>query len=62
MMISWLLCEAFIKNRDSTINYLNENKLNKFVLYKTISKCRDSYRVSSEDKEFLIKYKAKFDK
>lgn len=62
MMIAWLLCEAFIKNRDLTIKYLDNNRLNSFVINKTISKCRDSFRVSREDKKFLLKYRAKFDK
>lgn len=59
MMIAWLLCEAFIKNRDYTLNYLDNNKLNEFVINKTISKCRDSFRVSKNDKELLLKYKRK---
>lgn len=59
MMIAWLLCEAFIKNRECTLEYLDNDKLNDFVMNKTISKCRDSYRVSKEDKELLLKYKRK---
>ena len=37
--------------------YLNKNKLNKFTINKAISKCRDSYRVTKEDKEMLLQYK-----
>lgn len=59
MAISWLLCECFIKNREETLYFLDNNKLNKFVTNKMISKCRDSFRVSKEDKEFLLKYKIK---
>ena len=33
--------------------------LNDFVINKTISKCRDSFRVSAEDKEMLLGFKRK---
>lgn len=59
MIISWLLCESFIKNRDLTLKYLSDNKLNNFVINKVVSKCRDSYRVSLEDKELLLSFKRK---
>ena len=51
------MCELIIKNREQTLEYLKHHKLNDFTINKTISKCRDSYRVSKEDKEFLLKYK-----
>ena len=57
MAISWLMCELIIKNREQTLEYLKHHKLNDFTINKTISKCRDSFRVSKEDKEFLLKYK-----
>ncbi len=57
MMNAWLLCECFIKERDLTLKYLDKNKLNKFTINKAISKCRDSYRVTKEDKEMLLSYK-----
>ena len=57
MAISWLMCELIIKNRKQTLEYLKHHKLNDFTINKTISKCRDSFRVSKEDKEFLLKYK-----
>lgn len=59
MMNAWLFCECFIKRRDETVNFLNNHKLNKFTINKGISKCRDSYRVSKEDKEMLLNYKVK---
>lgn len=59
MMIAWLLCECFIKQREETIKFLKTNKLNKFAINKAISKCRDSYRVSKKDKELLLKYRIK---
>lgn len=57
MMVSWLLCEAFIHNRELTIKYLDNNRLNSFTINKFVSKCRDSFRVSKEDKDMLLKYK-----
>lgn len=59
MIIAWLLCEAFIKNRNMTLEYLNNAKLSDFVVNKTISKCRDSYRVSDMDKKMLLGFKRK---
>ena len=59
MMNAWLLCECFIKRKNETTNFLKDHKLNRFTINKAISKCRDSYRVSSEDKEMLLKYKIK---
>ena len=57
MMIAWLVAEAFIKHRDKTLEYLSHHKLNKFSINKAIQKCRDSYRVSVNDKQMLLKYK-----
>jgi 3-methyladenine DNA glycosylase AlkD len=59
MMNAWLFCECFIKRREKTIKFLKSHKLNKFTINKGISKCRDSYRVSTEDKEMLLKYRIK---
>lgn len=59
MMNAWLFCECFIKRRDKTIDFLKCHKLNKFTINKGISKCRDSYRVSKEDKQMLIQYRAR---
>lgn len=53
MATSWLLAEMFIKYPAKTINYLKKSKVNNFVFNKTISKIRDSYRVSKEVKEVL---------
>lgn len=57
MAISWLLCECLIKQRNETINYLNNHNLNNFVLNKFISKCKDSFRVDIQDKILLNNYK-----
>ncbi len=57
MAVAWLCCELMINNRDAFLKYLKHHKLNDFTINKAISKCRDSYRVSKEDKEMLLKYK-----
>ena len=57
MCASWLLCECFIKERQTTLEYFRRNSTNNFIINKAISKCRDSFRVSSEDKKCLINFK-----
>lgn len=57
MMIGWLLCELYIKDQVGTLNYLKTNKLNKQATNMFIQKCRDSFRVSDQDKAMLLKYK-----
>ena len=53
MAIAWTLCEMYIKQKDKTLKYLENNKLNSFVINKTISKIKDLYRVTQEEKEYL---------
>lgn len=53
MAIAWLLSMAFVKFREKTLLVLKTQTLDKFVQNKTISKCRDSFQVSKEDKEML---------
>jgi len=57
MAVAWLCCELMIKNRKEFVEYLKHHHLNDFTINKTISKCRDSYRVSNQDKEMLLKYR-----
>ena len=57
MAAAWLLCECFIKQREKTLEFLQDCSLNNFVVNKAIQKCRDSFRVSREDKEMLLKFK-----
>lgn len=59
MAVAWLVCELMIKNRKETLEYLKHNNLNDFTVNKAISKCRDSFRISAQDKELLLKYKRK---
>lgn len=57
MAISWTICEMYIKYKDKTLKYMKKNKLNSFVQNKTISKIKDSYRISKEEKEYLNQLK-----
>lgn len=54
MAIAWYFSHALINYFDKTI-YIFKDKLlsNKFVHNKSISKCVDSYRISSEKKNYL---------
>lgn len=64
MANAWLICECFARAREQTLAYLqcgvNGNgapRLNAFTINKAISKCRDSFRVSAEDKQALLRFK-----
>lgn len=57
MAEAWLVCEMYIKYPDKTLEFIKNNNLNKFTQNKSISKIRDSYRVSKEEKDLLIKYR-----
>lgn len=53
MAIAWLLSFCYIKYPDKTIKILEEKKLSKWIQNKSISKIRDSYRVSKHEKDYL---------
>lgn len=53
MMIAWFFATALAKQWDTTIPYITENKLDKWVHNKTIQKARESYRITVEQKEYL---------
>lgn len=53
MAIAWTLSICYIKYPDKTIKLLEEKSLNSWIQNKTISKIRDSYRVSKEAKDYL---------
>lgn len=54
MAAAWLISVMMVKEREKTLKYLSgKNNLSDFVQNKAISKCRESYRVSGEDKELL---------
>lgn len=59
MAAAWALSVCFINDREKTLALFAEFKLDKTTQNKAIQKCRESYRVSKEDKELLLSYKIK---
>lgn len=57
MMIAWYFATAMAKQYEATVPYIEQHKLSDWVHRKTISKCVDSYRISSEKKEYLKSYR-----
>lgn len=53
MMITWYYATALAKQWESTIPYLQENRLPVWVHNKTIQKARESCRITEEQKEYL---------
>lgn len=53
MAHAWLLSVCFVKFRDKTLKLFEQKCFSKFVQNKAIQKCRESFRVSSVDKELL---------
>jgi 3-methyladenine DNA glycosylase AlkD len=59
MMAGWLLSECIIRYQEPTLKFLTTNTLNKKIQNKAIQKCRESNRLSSIEKDFLLQYKVK---
>ena len=57
MAIAWTLSVCFVKYREKTLDILKKKVFSKFVQNKAVQKCRESFRVSEEDKQLLQKYK-----
>lgn len=59
MAQAWLICELYIYYPQETEKYLKNNKLNNFTHNKSISKIRESYRITKEKKDYLNTLKRK---
>lgn len=59
MMIAWYFATALAKQWEATIPYLENQRLAAWVHNKTIQKARESYRITSEQKEYLKNLKRK---
>lgn len=59
MMIAWYFATALAKQYDFVIKYITEQRLDKWVHNKTIQKAAESFRISSEKKEYLKSLKIK---
>ena len=57
MAIAWALSVCFVKFRDKTLPLFQAQVLSPWVQNKAIQKCRESRRVSAEDKGMLLQYK-----
>ena len=53
MMIAWFYATALAKQWDSTIPYIENNKLDTWIHNKTIQKSIESYRITDEQKDYL---------
>lgn len=59
MMAGWLLSECIIRYKEETLNYLTKQALNAKIVNKAIQKCRESLRLTKEEKDALLVYKIK---
>lgn len=59
MVVAWLVAECFAKQREKTLAFFDSGKMNDFTVNKAVSKCRDSFRVSQEDKDMLVRFRRK---
>lgn len=57
MAIAWALSVCFVKFREKTLDLLKSKVLSPWVQNKAIQKCRESRRVSPEDKAMLLRLK-----
>ena len=53
MARAWFFATAMAKQREKTLLYLKEKRLDKWTHNKTIQKCIESYRITKEDKQLL---------
>lgn len=59
MAVAWLISICYIKYPNITLDYIKNNRLDNFTHNKAIQKIRESYRVSTEDKDYLNSLKRK---
>ena len=57
MVRAWFFATAMAKQREATIPFLEEKRLDKWTHNKTIQKCIESYRITKEDKQKLKEMK-----
>ena len=59
MMIAWYFATALAKQWDAAVPYIEQHRLSDWVHKKTIQKAVESYRITSEQKEYLKGYREK---
>lgn len=57
MMIAWYFATALAKQYDKILPFIENKKLEKWTHNKSIQKAVESYRISSEQKEYLKSFK-----
>ena len=57
MMTAWFFATALAKQYTAALPYITERRLDPWVHAKTILKARESYRISDEQKSFLLTLK-----
>lgn len=58
MMIAWFFATALAKQWEDAVKYIENYRLDTWTHNKTIQKARESYRITSEQKEYLKKFKS----
>jgi len=53
MMNAWLFATALAKQWESTIGFIEDNRLDRWVHNKTIQKAKESFRITPEQKVYL---------
>lgn len=59
MMVAWYFATALAHQYDSAVNYLEQNRLDKWTHNMTIKKACESFRIQDEQKEYLKMLKVK---
>lgn len=57
MAVAWALSSCYIRFPEETAAFFRENSLDDFTQNKAIQKCRESYRISKDEKEMLRELK-----
>ena len=57
MMIAWYFATALAKQWDAAVPYIEKQRLSDWLHKKTIQKAVESYRITSEQKEYLKGYR-----
>ena len=53
MGIAWAISMCYVKYKEKTLHFLNNNTLDDFTYNKSLQKIRESNRVSKEEKDFI---------
>lgn len=53
MMTAWYFAEALVKQWDSAVEFIKQNRLDKWTHNKAIQKARESFRITPEQKQYL---------